>query len=441
MEPSNLVHVRKNGAFRKEDPPESNQTFKIEKDLFVQWSRRQEVSNSTILGILERSSKDPCFSNSFTIPKDSLNGISRAIHRKIISPEPSKALIVGVLGDSVAADHQGFVSALQSYLTLSPSLKIDVIVRNYAKGATGPQFTYYCNDLRGDEDVVIFENVRPYEAQAVYDLSLSLLLKGLGVILVNWNGILWHRRPASSIYGFKRTSIDLNISLIEISKNFEHVVQCLPQDFDFSGPGTELIHRDEVHPNRVGEVLIATMLGYIFDKSVQWHEDEGTGNRKGMSVGATPTFKAAPICYNRLNCTVGDEGANCMNVIRKNGFQLQSHLNGKSWWEGTAPGHFIEIMLPSTCSSIVLFHNLRSTNGMVKVYIDGSSANSNLPGGLLDGYNEPFGWMPKSRGLLSDVLIGKDLEAGKHTVRLEVQNGTNSDDGTYKFDFTGIACV
>ena len=112
-------------VFRREDLPK-NQTFKIEKDLFAQWSRRQEVSNSTILGILERSNKDPCFSNSFTIPKDSLNGISRAIHRKIISPESSKALIAGVLGDSVAADHQGFVSALQSYLTLSPHLNIDV---------------------------------------------------------------------------------------------------------------------------------------------------------------------------------------------------------------------------------------------------------------------------------------------------------------------------
>ena len=115
------------------------------------------MSNSTILGILERSNKDPCFSNSFTIPKDSLNGISRAIHRKIISPESSKALIAGVLGDSVAADHQGFVSALQSYLTLSPHLNIDVEIRNHAKGGTGPRFTCHCNDLRGDEDVAIFE--------------------------------------------------------------------------------------------------------------------------------------------------------------------------------------------------------------------------------------------------------------------------------------------
>ena len=62
------------------------------------------------------------------------------------------------------------------------------------------------------------------------DLSLSLLLKGLGVILVNWNGILWHRQPPSRIYGFKKTSIEHNIPLIEISKKFEHVVQCLPQD-------------------------------------------------------------------------------------------------------------------------------------------------------------------------------------------------------------------
>ena len=78
---------------------------------------------------------------------------------------------------------------------------------------------------------------------------------------------------------------------------------------------------------------------------------------------------------------------------------------------------------------------------MVKVDIDGSSANSDLPGGLLDGYHEPFSWLPKSRSLLVDALIGKDLEKKEHCVRLEVHNETNSDDGTYKFDFTGISCI
>ena len=86
------------------------------------------------------------------------------------------------------------MEALQSYLTLSPLIEFEVEVRNFAVGATGPKFTYYCNQLHGDEDIVIFDNVRPSKADSVFDVASSLMARGMGVVLVNWHGIMsWSR--------------------------------------------------------------------------------------------------------------------------------------------------------------------------------------------------------------------------------------------------------
>jgi len=60
----------------------------------------------------------------------------------------------------------------------------------------------------------------------------------------------------------------LNIPLIDLSQAYQKTVQCLPQDFDFSQPVRKLIHRDEIHPNYVGHLFIATMIGHVFDKAV-----------------------------------------------------------------------------------------------------------------------------------------------------------------------------
>jgi hypothetical protein len=61
---------------------------------------------------------------------------------------------------------------------------------------------------------------------------------------------------------------------------------------------------------------------------------------------------------------------------------------------------------------------------------------------ILDGFHgESFGWLPKSRGLLVETIIGENLEQWKQrhstVVRLE-QRGIEDSlrNGTYNFDFT-----
>mmetsp|Transcript_14523 Transcript_14523/g.18967 ORF Transcript_14523/g.18967 Transcript_14523/m.18967 type:complete len:471 (+) Transcript_14523:103-1515(+) len=426
--------------------PEASIDMSITTDVFAHWSKRQEVSNATLFGILEQSKKDPCYSSSYNIPEKSLYGIAHAIQKKVGSSVNKKTkIVVGVLGDSVAAEPDGFVPALESYLTLSPFFPFDdVEVRNYAKGGTGAKFTYFCNELRGDEDIVVFENVRPGEQDSVFDLSSSLKSTGFGVILVNWHGPnIWRFPYRPHSYGFRRASTELNIPLIDLSQDYQKMVQCLPQDFNFSQPVEKLIHRDEVHPNYVGRLFIATMIGHVFDKAALLHKDiDWENDNVGFQMG-NETSVESPVCFNNLNCTLDEEARNpsCLKVTDKSGFQLRSLPNGKSWWEGTAPGHHIEFVLRAKCAKIVLFINKRPINGMVKVEIDGKVTKSTLPDGNLDFYRDELWWLPKSRGLHKEVVIASNLEREQHTVRLEVQNETHSKDGTFKVDFTSASCV
>jgi len=109
--------------------PEASIDVTITEDVFAHWSGRQQISNSTLFGILDRSMKDPCYSSSYNIPEKSLFGIAHAIQKKVESSVNNKTkIVVGVLGDSVAAQPKGFVPALESYLTLSPFFPSDVEV-------------------------------------------------------------------------------------------------------------------------------------------------------------------------------------------------------------------------------------------------------------------------------------------------------------------------
>eukprot|EP00978_Attheya_sp_CCMP212_P021021 scaffold60926_cov24-Attheya_sp.AAC.1 len=80
---------------------------------------------------------------------------------------------------------------------------------------------------------------------------------------------------------------------------------------------------------------------------------------------------------------------------------------------------------------------------MVRIEIDGAVPESikYVTDGILDGWFPGFWWLPKSRGHLTDTPITYNLQNTEvHTLRLTVLNITNSESGTFKFDFTAIAC-
>ena len=138
-------------------------------------------------------------------------------------------------------------------------------------------------------------------------------------------------------------------------------------------------------------------------------------------------------CFGRLD---REEGApksigtyQCLNVTKHDGFQLGTLKNEdgsirKSWWEGLKPGDLIEMQLDEPCSSIVLFHNLRPTNGMVVVRIDGKTVDpseqyayaGNLRRGVLNGWRRDSPVIGPERGQMQAVYIGVNLAPTPHAV-------------------------
>jgi len=238
-------------------------------DPFAIWPRRDQVPDETMSAALKTLARgESCYKNSVTsVLPNSLDQVALAIKKKLSNPQSEQKLVFAVLGDSVAADINGFVQALQSFFTLSQLIPFPVEVRNYALGGTGPRFTYFCNQLRGDEDIVVYENVRPYEPDALFDLASSLVVRDYGVILAHWHGpATWNEDP--NLFGFSKASNELNLPLINLPDSRERVKECLPANTDFSIPEEQQIYRDEVHPNRIGELILASMIGQVFEEAV-----------------------------------------------------------------------------------------------------------------------------------------------------------------------------
>lgn len=317
---------------------------------------------------------------------------------------------------------------------------------------TGPRFTYYCNDLIGDEDIVIYETVRPKESDAIIALASTLKNTGFGVILVLWR-MQWAWGADETLWGCFQAADLLDLPLINLNEDKDHVMECLPPDANLSIPTEEVIYRDGIHPNRLGEIILAAMIGHTVEEAIKQFPEHSL-HSNSSSQNDVPSVKKfsvdAPVCFDRLNCTeelsknTGYGMHSCLNTNSSEGFMLKSlPSGGKVWWEGTAPGHAIDIFIDQPCSEIAIFHNKRPSNGMVQILVDGKVLDSNfspLTNGILDGWREEFFWLPNENGHLVDSVIARGLEPKSHTLRLIVQNRTHLENGTFKFDFTGIAC-
>jgi hypothetical protein len=328
---------------------------------------------------------------------------------------------------------------------------MNVLIKPLPLLETGPRFTYYCNNLMGDEDIVIYETVRPYEQGALSDLASTLKSTGFGVILIFWRSKgSWGSKK--SLWGFFEAADSFDLPLINLNEDEDHVIECLPpSDANLSIPAEKVIYRDEVHPTRLGEIMLAAMVGHTIEEALK-QPPEHSLQSNSNSQNDVPLVKKfsvdAPICFDRLNCTEGLSENNgmqhsCLKTNSSEGFVLKSLPSGKVWWEGTAPGHTLDVFIDRPCSEIAIFHYKRPSNGMVQILVDGKvldSTFSPLANGILDGWREEWSWLPNEKGHLTNSVIAHRLEPKPHTLRLIVQNRTHLKNGTFKFDFTGIAC-
>ena len=428
-------------------------------DPFSQWTLRADVSNQTVREVLYRIDHDVACREALYYPSvkgtSSLEQIAASIQRKLRTGD--RKIVVAVMGDSVAASYRGFIEALKSMLVTSPYLDFDIEMRNLAVGGAHVRYHFFCNKLIGDEDIVIFESVHLDEPEIV-DLAQSLQKSGYGVLLITW------RRPVFMknyvVNEGKRAADSLNIPCLTLNERDKALRSCLPLSADQCKTVKELLFKDEVHPNRLGELTIAAFLGRAIEQAVREYlpNDISVDTPALVSLPERTMSNFDAVCFGRLDCEEGAPksiGTNqCLNVIKHDGFQLGTLMNGdgsirKQWWEGLKPGDLIELQLDEPCSSILLFHNLRTTNGMVIVRIDGKKVHrrieqykdaGNLPRGVLNGWRRDSPVLGPDRGQMQAVYIGENLESTPHTVGFEVLSTTDSTEGSHHFDFIALAC-
>lgn len=438
-------------------------------DPFKLWSQRDQLSLETIFGVLDltndNGTKNPCPKNIFYFPSigetSSLEQLAAAIHRKLKTGD--RKIRIGVIGDSVAADPVGFVPALESFLTMSPLLDFEVVVSNLAVGGTFPEFHYFCNTLSGDEDIVIVQTVYVHIADGKQHLMSALQKSGFGLLLVGWRSswILDLKRDEVNIFVPADT---LNIPLLNFNENRTSMRECLPSNANFSETEEALLYKDEIHPSRLGDILIATFIGRTIEQAVSQYlpKNHDVDTTALVALPEKNMVSFDTVCFGRLDCSEGEPesiGTNrCLNVTRAVGFTREKHeslhagLTRKMWWQGLSPGDMIEIQLDVPCTDIALIYNKRTSNaGRVVITIDGHILDENhqdlsmgeLPNGVLDAWFEGVSWLPPDRGLLTPIVIAYDLDPTPHTLGLEILNTTHSGDGAgiHKFDFTAVACI
>ena len=122
--------------------------------------------------VFEVCSATGCLDEALVDHSDGFASLAHALRRAELSGK--KKLIVGLVGDSVGAGccdgRGGFGEGVRAYLQNFYDTTTDghvVELRNVAIGGQGPMYFSFCSALKGDEDVVIFEIVRPYEEKYV----------------------------------------------------------------------------------------------------------------------------------------------------------------------------------------------------------------------------------------------------------------------------------
>jgi hypothetical protein len=434
-------------------------------DPFRYYQQRKRINSTVIRDVLQLCDpQSACRKHALHIPSGSLTQLASVLRHG--GRNGPNRLVIGIVGDSVgigccATPRGGFRSGLKSYLisTFSQfSWHRRVEMRDYARSASSPTFNLYYNQVRGDEDIIIFETVFSGHSDSVLTLARGLKQEGYAVILLHWKP--WPSMLAGfDIDGILRVADELALPYVHPTENLEAYAKCLPPEstvdlMELSNKSLAFdlpmsLYAESVHPNIRGHLLLACLLGGLFEEAVSL---PATGNpHQGSSYSSERTTSAAlsnnstgvtklaysrPTCYDRLNCNTTTSSSKCLQVLASDGFVLRELVKvdeTKTWWEGTVPGQWIEFLVGQPSTSLAVFVNLRTTNGKVSVKIDSVDV------GVVDAYREPLHWLPDERGLRAEIVFAQNLALQPHTVRFTILNESNAEHGEHKFDFVAVA--
>ena len=169
-----------------------NKTLLLTEVLTPYFSTSSGKDNNTIKVLFSCSDMN-CLGKSLLSDKIGLNRLQCSIANGL---QNQRKLVVALLGDSVScgagSDVGGYGTALQIYLeNLFKRDNITLEIRNLCNGGHGPKFFFLCNELEGDEDIIIYQTVHHSNNQYTESFFRNSLLtskskKTLSIILLFW---------------------------------------------------------------------------------------------------------------------------------------------------------------------------------------------------------------------------------------------------------------
>ena len=138
--------------------------LELEPDFFLPAIRSSWKNGSTINSFLNSfTNNDGCFSDSWRYNSRHLDSLRDYLQVR----NTPRTFTVAFVGDSVTcgsgSSHGGYVAAMDYFLKkLFQNSNVKVTTRNNCAGGQKPKFFSLCNELEGDEDIVILETVYNY---------------------------------------------------------------------------------------------------------------------------------------------------------------------------------------------------------------------------------------------------------------------------------------
>ena len=345
----------------------------------------------------------------------------RSLQRRFEDCVQTKSIIIAVLGSSVScgagSDIGGYVKGLEIYLNdILSSENIIVEVRNIAVGGHGPKFSFICNELQGDEDLIIWEQVTLHENQYTEAFfrgiqeNKSKLIPA--IIAVFWQPPLqnFHWWGNEELYRELITITErYSIPLLDLRRAMVgQNATCIPD-------GDKFLYADIIHPNDNGHLLITCLLGpFLGDllhveiisnkskKSIIPNKQRHTRNLthvsesspyKSAHASVDPIYKSVlqfnnPRCYSMLK-----QASDRIRVTDFRGFSIVarpqhgSDNKFKRCWQGNTIGDYLDVVVePSNIVMLIYYREKSEDMGMVSVTVDGRYIRD------VDGWFEGVPW-------------------------------------------------
>jgi hypothetical protein len=357
----------------------------------------------------------------------------------------TKRLRVAILGDAVSAGccdggHGGYAAALQSYLDTF-LLNVAVEIRNLASSTASPRANFFCNDLVGDEDLVVVETTKFGQDTFLEALVRDLLLdhhNSPAVVLVAWplegRGYrdTYNMGPIAAQYGISMVNMVLHGPLDHTGRR----AQCKAFHDGHPRNSSWLYYSSGIHPNINGHALLACALGRLLELAGQ---QPTQGRRRiGPRYPSLQPLDALrwPHCF-RAHL---DSFDNAVETFRLEGFRQVEldQFDGSAWskkirgWEGSQAGDAIHFSIPAAATVFVGWFLRQGGMGLADVSVDGQNVTR------LDGWFPGYPWLKKDQGWVTDELlpVASLLDGGGeegHVITFRVANASSSADGGRAF--------